>query len=50
VGTNENGQVVITPDILYINEKYQLLSGKGELNDDNLSMRRLSYCCMLGAD
>jgi hypothetical protein len=44
-----NGTLGLGPDIVRLRRKFEVLNGVSESSDDNVTMRSMSYCCMLGA-
>jgi hypothetical protein len=44
----DNGNLELGPDIVRLRRKYEVTNGVSESDDENLIMRKLSYCCMLG--
>jgi len=46
---NSNNTVEIGPDIIRLRRKFEVLNGVHEATNDNVTMRSMSYCCMLGS-
>nr|QDW65433.1 polyprotein [Rhizoctonia solani endornavirus 6] len=42
------GNFGLGPDIVRLRRKYEVLNGVSEINDQNIIMRAISYCCMIG--
>jgi hypothetical protein len=45
---SKNGNLSLGPDIVRLKRKFEVLNGVSESTDDNIIMRSMSYCCMLG--
>nr|WJN66647.1 polyprotein [Grapevine endornavirus 2] len=43
-----DGQVGMGPDFIRLKNRYEVTNGLSEANDENIKLRTLSYCCMIG--
>lgn len=45
---NPDGSIGIGPDYVRLKFRFEVTNGVSDANDDNLKMRRMSYCMNLG--
>jgi len=48
VYVNSNGQYECGPDFVRLRRRYQVLNGVADASSENVKMRAMSYCCMIG--
>jgi hypothetical protein len=46
--TNQNGTLELCPDFIRLRRRFEVLNGSGITTKENLDMRVMSYCSMLG--